>query len=179
MRRRGPGVLANTLRLPLYRSKGGDHRASHVPGEPHCACALLSDPGGTDVSGHYDTSTRPPCGPRRRLLRATCPSGLNHTAWALAIYASQCPSPGHHARLASGCRASSTGRDWLPARFHRKVLEFRPMSSCPPFPSFRGIRAVTESAGQAGTDQYRDSHGVIRWSARHRGRSFTRAVLTR
>ena len=29
----------------------GDDRISYVPGEPSCAFALLSDPGGTDVPG--------------------------------------------------------------------------------------------------------------------------------
>ena len=47
-------------------------------------------------------------------------SGLNRTAFDLAVYASQGWSPTHHARLASGCWSSSTGRDWLPAGFHLK-----------------------------------------------------------
>jgi hypothetical protein len=37
-------------------------------------------------------------------------SGLNHTAYALAVYASQRGSPQHHARLASGCRSTLPGR---------------------------------------------------------------------
>ena len=36
-------------------------------GNPHCALALLSDPGRTDASGHCDASARPPLCPRRRL----------------------------------------------------------------------------------------------------------------
>jgi hypothetical protein len=48
-------------------------------------------------------------------------SRLNHTASALAVYASQAGSPRHHARLASGCWPHSSGRAWLPAGFHRKV----------------------------------------------------------
>ena len=48
-------------------------------------------------------------------------SRLNHTASALAVYASQAGSPRHHARLASGCWPSSSGRAWLPAGFQRKV----------------------------------------------------------
>lgn len=48
-------------------------------------------------------------------------SRLNHTASALAVYASQAGSPRHHARLASGCWPDSSGRAWLPAGFHRKV----------------------------------------------------------
>jgi len=48
-------------------------------------------------------------------------SRLNHTASALAVYASQAGSPRHHARLASGCWPGSSGRAWLPAGFQRKV----------------------------------------------------------
>ena len=47
-------------------------------------------------------------------------SGLNRTAFDLAVYASQGWSLTHHARLASGCWSGSTGRDWLPAGFHLK-----------------------------------------------------------
>src|SRR5208283_706926 len=47
-------------------------------------------------------------------------SGLNRTAFDLAVYASQGWSPTHHARLASGYWSGSTGRDWLPAGFHLK-----------------------------------------------------------
>jgi len=39
-------------------------------GNPHCALALLSDPGGTDASGHDDAPARPPLCPRRRLPRS-------------------------------------------------------------------------------------------------------------
>ena len=59
-------------------------------------------------------------------------SGLNRTALDLAVYASQGRLPPHHARLASGCWPGSTGRDWLPAGFQRKVSSF----GYPPFPSF-------------------------------------------
>jgi hypothetical protein len=51
-------------------------------------------------------------GSPRRLI-----SGLNCTAFDLAVYASQGQSPTHRARLASGCWPGSTGRDWLPAGF--------------------------------------------------------------
>src|SRR5208337_2570573 len=47
-------------------------------------------------------------------------SGLNRTAFDLAVYASQGWLPTHHARLASGYWSGSTGRDWLPAGFHLK-----------------------------------------------------------
>ena len=57
-------------------------------------------------------------------------SGLNRTAFDLAVYASQGWSPTRHARLASGCWSGSTGRDWLPAGFHLKGFKLR-LSSVP------------------------------------------------
>ena len=57
---------------------------------------------------------------RRRLPRVML-SRLNSTASALAVYASPGGSPAQDARLASGCWPGSTGRDWLPAGFQRKV----------------------------------------------------------
>ena len=56
-------------------------------------------------------------------------SGLNRTAFDLAVYASQGWLPTHHARLASGCWSGSTGRDWLPAGFHLKGFKLRLSSS--------------------------------------------------
>ena len=41
-------------------------------------------------------------------------SGLNHTTFDLAVYASQGGSPHHHARLASGCWPGFTRRDSYP-----------------------------------------------------------------
>jgi hypothetical protein len=57
-------------------------------------------------------------------------SGLNHTTFDLAVYASQGGSPHHHARLASGCWPGFARRDWIPAGFRRKVSEFEAL---PPF----------------------------------------------
>lgn len=44
-------------------------------------------------------------------------SGLNRTAFDLAVYASRGQLPARHARLASGRWPSFAGRDWLPAGF--------------------------------------------------------------
>ena len=46
--------------------------------------------------------------------------GAQSHRFDLAVYASQGWLPTRHARLASGCWSSSTGRDWLPAGFHLK-----------------------------------------------------------
>ncbi len=67
-----------------------------------------STPAGSWTSGRYDATTRPPLKARRRLPRIPL-SRLNHTASVLAVYASQCGLPQHHARLASGCRPALPG----------------------------------------------------------------------
>ena len=77
-------------------------------GNPLCLCPALR-PRRDQRTRPFGTSARPPLIPRRRPPRLEL-SRLNHTASALAVYASQDGSPHHHARLASGCRPSSTGR---------------------------------------------------------------------
>ena len=67
--------------------------------------------------------TRPPRLTRTRAHHEEI-SGLNRTAFDLAVYASQGWSPTHHARLASGRWPGSTGRDWLPAGFPTKGFKF-------------------------------------------------------
>ena len=69
-------------------------------------------PGAAPATDHDEGSTR------------VLISGLNRTAFDLAVYASQGWSPTHPARLASGCWSGSTGRDWLPAGFHLKGFKF-------------------------------------------------------
>src|SRR4051794_38583786 len=67
-------------------------------------------------------------------------SGLNRTAFGLAVYASQGRLPAHHARLASGCWPGSAGRDWLPAGFRRKVSHLWRS----PFPELLGAMPVQD-----------------------------------
>ena len=50
-----------------------------------------------------------------------CISGLHHTAYGLAVYASQYGSPLYHARLASGWRLTSTGWGSIPTGSLREV----------------------------------------------------------
>jgi hypothetical protein len=85
-------------------------------------------------------------------------SGLNHTALALAVYASSrtllyttqdsLPAVGHF-----------TGRDWLPAGFRRKVSELL-LTSLPPFPSFPGAMSVHFSGEKSGEKSGRVAVGV-------------------
>ena len=110
------------LRCPRPETQDGDDWASQVPGRPPCPHALLLDPGGTSAPGHL-----------RRLSVAfrlsatasastTAPiSGLNHTAYELAVYASCATLAADHARLASGCWPTFAGRECLPAGPRKKV----------------------------------------------------------
>ena len=61
-------------------------------GNPKCAFALLSDPGGSMTSGQYDVSILPPLNVQRRPPHLFL-SRLSNTASALAVYASQCRLP--------------------------------------------------------------------------------------
>jgi hypothetical protein len=75
--------------LPGRLLSRGSSRASQVPGEPWCAYAVFSDPGGTGAtrpairwSGTVPDVAKP------RTTRGCAISGLNSTASALAVYAS-------------------------------------------------------------------------------------------
>jgi hypothetical protein len=75
---------------------------------PHCAFALLSDPGGPPHQA-FAMRRHGPHSDHKEGYRNEF-SRLNHTALALAVYASPVGSPQHDARLASGCWPSSAGR---------------------------------------------------------------------
>ena len=96
--------------LPSSRRNPCDHSPySSDPGVTRQAEWTMSElPVAAPATDHDEGSTR------------VLISGLNRTAFDLAVYASQGWSPTHHARLASGCWSGSTGRDWLPAGFHLK-----------------------------------------------------------
>src|SRR5208337_789030 len=96
--------------LPSSRRNPCDHSPySSDPGVTRQAEWTMSElPGAAPATDHDEGSPR------------VVISGLNRTAFDLAVYASQGWSPTHHARLASGCWSGSTGRDWLPAGFHLK-----------------------------------------------------------
>ena len=96
--------------LPSSRRNPCDHSPySSDPGVTRQAEWTMSKlPDAAPATDHDEGSTR------------VVISGLNRTAFDLAVYASQGWLPTHHARLASGCWSGSTGRDWLPAGFHLK-----------------------------------------------------------
>jgi len=71
---------------------------------------LTSDPGGTGAPGHSALAMLPSApdtssAPTKRI------SGLNHTAYIFAVYASRRRLPERHARLASGRWPALPGRD--------------------------------------------------------------------
>src|SRR5712664_2030118 len=112
------------------RSVGGNGWASQVPGGPLRACPALRPRRDRHAKPlrRVDVAFRN-FGPRR--LPPLSISGLNHTACALAVYASQPGSPLDHARLASGWGLALAGRVWLPARSRVKFPRYFMASSSP------------------------------------------------
>ena len=113
----------------------GDDGVSQVPGGPpvHVPCSLTPEgPSGQAISARMMLPST--------VLKASAPSmneisGLNDTARALAVYASQGGSPHHHARLASGCWPALPGGVFT----HRVPLRSFRRASChllPPRPGF-------------------------------------------
>ena len=104
----------------LRRSRHGDNETSQVPGppSPHLPCSPT--PSGPPCQAVSARRCCPRClhdeGPSDHIL-----SRLNHTASAVAVYASSPGSPPANARLASGCRLRSAEWDWLPTEWLRKV----------------------------------------------------------
>jgi hypothetical protein len=131
----GPGAFGFGSPTPTG-CRDGDDGASQVPGESCCTYALFFDPGRTE-------RTRPlrcvGTAPAHSTTKA--PTRGNFGAQSHG-FGTRCPrfavrlSPPHAGR-ASGCWPGSSGRDWLPAGFLRKVSEMQP-TSLPPFPSFLG-----------------------------------------
>ena len=95
-------LSASARRRPAARCfRGGQHlalecragngRASQVPGGSSCAYAVFSDPGGTERARPLRRVGAAPASAYDEGSRDSVISGLNSTAWALAVYAS--PSP--------------------------------------------------------------------------------------
>jgi len=109
----GQGVVGSGLPI---RIDDGHVGVSQVPGEPFWSLSVLFDPGRIRQA-EWTMSELPDTAPAyvqdegsKRLVL----SGLNHTTFDLAVYASQGGSPHHHARLASGCWPGFARRDWYP-----------------------------------------------------------------
>ena len=137
------------------RSVGGNGWASQVPGGPSRACPALRPRRDRHAKPlrRVDVAFRN-FGTRR--LPPLSISGLNHTACALAVYASQPGSPLDHARLASGWGLALAGRVWLPARSLVKFPRYFMASSSPrlrlahPKPDLKGVDHTTGSLQGSG-----------------------------
>ena len=111
-------------------------QVSHVPGESFCAYAVPSDPGGTRGSGHTVHGRGPrnssqdegslQCGFRGSIARP------QH--WLSTPRGQSLPCTARKTRFR--LPASSTGRDWLPAGFQRKVSKYVSLHDSSPFPKF-------------------------------------------
>ena len=95
-----------------------------------CTCSNPT-PAGLLAPDHCGAAAWPLVIERQRLPRLGL-SALNSMAFGLAVYASQCGLLQHHARLASSCWSSSTGRDFYPQgsdeRFQSCNLHLIPLS---------------------------------------------------
>ena len=104
---------------------GGDGRVSQVPGDPSCASALFSDPGGTEYARPLRRIGMVPAADKSEDSREKL-SRLNRTAWALAVYASQ------GELLAKLCRAGFVHPQGSDERFPS-------FESLPPLPELLGV----------------------------------------
>jgi len=106
---------------------------SQVPREPQCAFALLLDPGRTLTPGRYrDARMLLPHCRRRKLTTRVLISGLNHTAFAPAVYAScrGCPTTTQDS-LPAGGQPLPDGIDYPLGSDERFQINYHP-----PFLSF-------------------------------------------
>ncbi len=115
----GQGVVGSGLPIPI---DDGNVGVSQVPWKPWWSLSVLFDPGRirqAEWTMSELPDTAPACvqdeGSKRLVF-----SGLNHTTFDLAVYASQDGSPHHHARLASGCWSSFARRDSYPQGFSER-----------------------------------------------------------
>ena len=119
----GPRCLGYSIGCPpdpLARRRAG------LPGSwgtPMCTCPALRPRRALHAWPALGVSTRPSVFLTTSALASCYLSRLHHAACTLPVYASQGGSLRHHATLGSGWWPSSTGRDWGPAGFRRKVSE--------------------------------------------------------
>ena len=129
----GAGGFCSPLRLPPSGSKGGDDRASHVPGEPPlCLCPALRPR--QDRSHQAHTMRRR--GPRSKQDEGSHEAYFGAQSHGLGTrclrFAGWITPPPRKTRFWLLARLYQTGL--LPAGFQRKVSELL-TSSHPPFPS--------------------------------------------
>jgi hypothetical protein len=103
----GPGVGHPVLRpgIASVETTG----SPKFLGNPNVHLHMFFDPGRTDGSSPKWNARTVPAKKRTKTPTHNPISRLNSMAFGLAVYASQCRLPKHHARLASGCRLRSAG----------------------------------------------------------------------
>ena len=128
--------------------RDGDRRISQVPGEPQCAHAPLSDPGGIGVFGPFNTSMLPSVWSDDVGSHKVTLSRLHHAACTLPVYASRPRLPASTQHLGSGCGPALPGgigyplgsterfppscRHYMTFSFPRLCLAHRPYVPVPP-----------------------------------------------
>jgi hypothetical protein len=128
---RGPGVLGSGCPMPVVVEREPQGVPSSC-GTPPVPTPCSSTPAGP-ATPCREVRRRGPRSMKDEGSPRVVISGLQSTAWALAVYASPRPLPGRDARLAFGRWPGSTGWACLPTGFLRKVSEgSRYISS--PFP---------------------------------------------
>src|SRR5208282_3191567 len=116
---RGPGSCR--FRSPI-RIDDGNVGVSQVPWKPCWSLSVLFDPGRIGQA-EWTKSELPDTAPayvQNEGSTRLSLSGLNHTTFDLAVYASQGESPHRHARLASGCWSGFARRDSYPRGFDER-----------------------------------------------------------
>ena len=106
----------------LIRNVDGDVGVSQVPWKPWWSLSVLFDPGRIRQAEWTKSKlpdTAPACVHDEGSTRLVF-SGLNHTTFDLAVYASQGGLPHRHARLASGCWSGFARRDSYPQGFNER-----------------------------------------------------------
>ena len=91
-------------------------------GNPDVLMPCSSTPAGPAAPGHDGAPARPPQCQKRRLAAGSTLEAQSHGFGTGCLRFVVWVTPPLHARLASGCRPGSTGWDWLPTGFLRKVL---------------------------------------------------------
>ena len=153
--------------IPKTGFLDGDDRTSQVPGGPRYERALLFDPGGTAALGHCRALVL-----SSAIWTASTPatfriSGLNHTARALAVYASQGGLLHRHARLASGGWPTLPGGTGYPPG---PIERFQVIPS-----SFPRLRLAHPNSGERSTpDNWENDRGrgttvttLLNWTAQN------------
>ena len=127
-RGRGPGSWSAGSRAGTSAGAVGPPR---FLGNPDAPLPWSTTPAGPDSPGRLRRSGAAPPRLTRKAPAKNRADGAQYKASAPAVYASRRRLPGRRARLASGSWPDVAGRDWIPAGFHRKVLETHISSPLP------------------------------------------------